>query len=248
MKRLIFSLLLLSPYCSAAITLLAHTNTQCSGTCTVTTSTINCTGATLLVASFTLFSASTAGTSISDSGANTWQRLTNNSNANANATIAYAYNKSGGALSVGASQTFTITSGNSYPGITFSCFSGTLTSSDPLDQSTSAAGNTSGSITPGQNNEVVITAVGVNGSTGGMTVSGYSAVDSIDYSGAVNEGSATAYVVQTTAAATNPAWGTNNATSVAFVASFKAGAAPPASKMAVFIASLIFGNCKRGGI
>lgn len=83
--------------------------------------------------------------------------------------------------------------------------------SSPFDQENGQGGAgfsgtaTPGSITPGEDGEIIITGFGWNTSAS-MSVPGYTIGDSWDFQGGTNYGGGWAYLIQTPAAATNPAW------------------------------------------
>lgn len=196
-----------------------------------TTASIDTTGASLLVAvcggdppasNFT----------VSDSKGNTWTALTEASGGGfPNGRMYYVANPT-----VGTGHTFTLGGTNIYAGIEVASFSG-ITSTSPFDQQNGVAGSAAdggtataqpGSITPSENNELVVAGICVSDSStvtinSGMTV----APGQIPYAGGSNPTIAIAYIVQTTAAAINPTWdGWAGTAGAAFtIASFKEGAA-----------------------
>jgi hypothetical protein len=193
--------------------LIAHTGIDGTGS-GVTTSAINTTGANLLVAVCNWYASSG---SISDSKGNSWTLGFATSGADTQVSIYYVYNPT-----VGSGHTFTWSAANGP--IMVMAWSGSASS--PADQSAgqNATGSTTiqaGSITPSQNNELVIAGVGANNSTLSID-SGYTITDNESYTSGVSLGGAGAYLIQTTATATNPAWtlsGTND--SAAAILSFE---------------------------
>jgi len=129
-----------------------------------------------------------------------------------------------------ASHTFTAVGG--FPALCVMGFSGGATSSS-LDQQNGTTDASSprnaGSITPGEDNELVV--MGIGGATGpgvsdysidgGFTIAG-----GFDLVGGTSYGAAIAYLIQTTATAANPSWTTpsNSSGQAAIIASFKAAA------------------------
>lgn len=194
-----------------------------------TTGAVDTTGATLLVAVVTRYSGGVP--TVSDSNSNTWTALTDRTGGEAAARIYYAVNPT-----VGSAHTFTIGGGGSdyYAKITVGAFSGAATST-PFDQQNGAgsgSGSTSlasGSVTPGEDNELIISVI----STGTGSSGTYSVDNSMTkFSGEepyeinVNEGHAGAYKIQTTATAIDATWSwTGSAVRAAAIATFKAAAA-----------------------
>jgi hypothetical protein len=196
----------------------------------VTTTGIDTSGADLLVVAAADNGAAPTPT---DNKSNSWTGLTSYSSANGG-RIQLFYSKP---TSVGSGHTFTITAG-SFPAIAAIAFSGSASSSvfdvengvgGLLGQSTAQPG----SITPGSDNELLITAVCLGGNLGGSTL----AVDSsftkatngeVKGTSGVSYGVSIAYLIETTATAKNPQWsGAPGATAgyySANIGSFKASA------------------------
>jgi hypothetical protein len=193
--------------------LIAHTGIDGAGS-GVTTSAINTTGANLLVAVCNWYASSG---SVSDSNGNIWTLGFATSGADTQVSIYYVYNPT-----VGSGHTFTWSAVNGP--ITVMAWSGSASS--PADQSagqntTGATTVPPGSITPSQNNELVIAGVDANNNISSID-SGYTITDNESYTSGVSLGGAAAYLIQTTASATNPTFtlsGTND--SGAAIMSFK---------------------------
>ena len=210
-----------------AIALVSNTGKGSTGGGSVTTDAIDTTGATLLVIVLGYFDSTPT---ISDSKGNTWTALTNSDGPlSSNCQIFYVANPT-----VGSGHTFTNGTASSFSSILVSSWSGVATTT-PFDQQNQNTGTavttvTTGSITPGENNELVIAGlclrdIGVTGDTvtidGGFTIS-----NQVPGVGSNNLEGAMAYLVQTTAAAANPAWSwTNSDSAAAAIASFKQAAA-----------------------
>jgi len=211
-----------APKAHAAISLVAHI--AASGA-SPTTAGINTSGATLLVVSMSCFGG--ASSAPTDSNGNTWHEAKAILSGN-ESSLWYAYDKSGSALVVGAGQTFS--GGSNIFGLEVEAFSGTLTGSDPLDQTNGALDSAPlaswqpGSITPGANNEVVISYAGVFNGSGIAVDSSMTITDKYDFAGGISYQQGLAYIVQTTAAAINPTWSNLQSTGSAVIASYKAGA------------------------
>lgn len=183
-----------------------------SGHAVATTSALNFTGATGLVACVSELGDGSSGgtTTVTDSSSNTWTSLT----AHANATDGMNQMRMWyvQAPTVTGSQTVTATSSvGSYPSIAVVGLNGAHLSSFFDQQNGNAAtivtSHQPGSVTPSTSNEVVIECL--SWAQSGTTVAidgGFTIQDQLDLSGFVNYGIALATLVQTTATAANPTW------------------------------------------
>lgn len=186
-----------------------------------TTSSIDTTGANLLIIAVAYRAAGTS-LAVSDSKGNTWTALTAYG---ASTGIKLWYCQGG---TVGTGHTFTVSGSLINASIAAMAFSGSAAS--PADQQngfddTSSSNSTSpGSITPSQDNCLVITALGSGSALTGAACSGYTIVESLLTNTNSNRPLALAYAIQTTATATNPAWSWTaaNAVKASTVESFKA--------------------------
>lgn len=204
-----------------AIALVANTAAGSGDTNSVTTSSIDTTGATLLIVGSV--SGNSVSGSISDSKGNTWTPLTEYGSTG-RSRLFYCVNPS-----VGSGHTFTNTATAGNPSIFVLALSGTATSS-PFDVENGVSADTTGltyqpgSVTPSQNNEVVVTLVGGRNSNPNTIDSGFTITDQVTTAA---RGSL-AYLVQTTASAVNPTWtasGIGSNLNHPVIASFKAPAA-----------------------
>jgi len=197
---------------------------------TATTTAIDSTGADLLVIGITADNgAATIGTP-TDSKSNTWLACTDQSVSSSVAGLRYAESPT-----VGSSHTASYTTVNKFPAMALLAFSGAKASS-ALDQQNRNSGTgtnsrTPGSITPSEDNCLIVTVLNFEGTIAGLSIdSGFTIVQSSDFL-ANGEGFAIAYKVQTTAAAVNPTWSwTTNRPSSAVIASFKSAAAASSIK------------------
>lgn len=186
-----------------------------------TTSAIDTTGADIIWIAISDYTGG-VGVTLSDSPGNTYTALTAQSSGETRITLYY---KQGPITS--ASHTFTTSGSSTFLGFTAFWASGSVAS--PLDQTTGAttAGATSlatGSVTPTNNNQIVVTAWAAGASGASPTVSGYTVIESINYGGGVNEGVGIAYLIQTTAGATNPTWNwTGSSVAAVTVGTFSSG-------------------------
>lgn len=189
-----------------------------------TTGSLDTTGATLLVVVLAYYSGDPP--TLTDNKGNTWTPLTEYTTGFDVANrIYYCANPT-----VGAGHTFTGTSVSF--GLIFlavSSFSGVSTTS-PFDvqngnQTTSIVSSIStGSVTPSEDNELVIIGVGSSATLGPYTANGgFTVVQYNVNSYPTNYGGGLGYLIQTTAAAANPTWtfGGNSAYTVASIATFK---------------------------
>jgi hypothetical protein len=186
---------------------------------------IDTSGATLLVLTVSDLDHDSTTDNVTDNFGNTWHHLGNSSRpgGHANAAIWYAWDHGGIPLVVGVGHTVTAT--GRFCSIELTAWSGIKNVIDPLDrQSTGAAHGTTaqpGSITPSADGCLVVTAAGFSGSGSYNIDSGYTITDQKNFLAAVNTGSAQAYFLQGSAAATNPNWSTGTATDIACaIASF----------------------------
>lgn len=168
-----------------------------------TTSSIDTTGATLIVASSSYFG--TAGTTFTDSKGNTWNVLTNRiTGTNSSLQLAYTV-----PTSVGAGHTFS--ANRSFMSLCVAAFGDTFLVS-PFDQE-SGAGSTSastiqpGSITPSQDATLLVS--GLNFGTGtddAESINSGFAIAAQAGDGSANFRGSIAYLYQVSAAAVNPTW------------------------------------------
>lgn len=163
---------------------------------------------------------------LSDSKTNTWTTLTiSNDGADTTRTVLF-YSVD---PTVGTGHTFSL-SGAGYGAIFVSAWSGVVAA--PFDQengagTTSGTSLSTGSITPSENNCLLIALLGLGGN-GNTPVqdTGWTLLLSENGTSGVTYGGAMAYQIQTTATARNHAWAwTTTSTGAARIASFKAAAA-----------------------
>jgi hypothetical protein len=196
---------------SASGTIAFVNKAQCAALGGCTTTGVSMTGANLCVIALT-YDQSTAG-AVSSSPANTWVPGTATyASASTKTQIFWAY-----APTVSGSMTFTTT--NLATVLNASCWSGTVGST--VDQQNGGIGSVvtsfaPGSVTPTSPNELVISIVSVNLNVTpptGFSASGYTLLFSTAYTNGTNYGSGAGYLIQTTAAATNPLWMWTNTSS-----------------------------------
>ena len=186
----------------------------------VTTTGINTTGANLLIVGIACDGG--ANPTVTDSRGNTWTQLTSYVNGT-NARVRLYYSSPS---SVGTGHTFTMGGTFNYGSVNVLAFSGAKTST-PADQQNGTSGfigsSGTGSITPTENNELIVSMISCNGQCTPTTIdSGFTKVFEIDFASGVSYGSAIAYKIQTTAVAVNPIWTRNTANGTALtIASFK---------------------------
>lgn len=163
---------------------------------------------------------------VSDSKSNTWTPLTRTGAGDV--VLCRFYYCVGG--TVGGSHTFTASSTGGFPTVLAAAFSGAHAS--PFDQETAGAhgsGITSiqpGSVTPGEDNELLVSVVGLNAANTISINGGFTESDEVAYSSGNHFGASLAYLIQTSAAAANPTWSWASSTAGATtIATFKAAAA-----------------------
>lgn len=196
---------------------------------TVTTDSIDTTGASLLVAFVADYrDVTSTGSEVTDSKGNVYTELTRQVGIGiAAARLFYRANPT-----VGSGHTFTATAktGDSFPGICVFAFSGVIIASPfDLEEGNDVSPGTSlqaGSVTPTENNEVLVAGVSFN-ATNTMSINGgFSTPIQQQYGAGTNFGAAASYLVQTTAAAADPTWSWGTSTdAAAVIASFKAAPA-----------------------
>jgi len=212
--------------------LIAHTSRAGAGT----TSAIDTTGASLLIA---VADDSAPVPTPTDSKSNiSWTKLTGQSGTFGSETaIFYCKNPT-----VGSGHTFTI--GGSVPALCVAAFSGADTSS-PFDQENgvpeTATPEQAGSITPSQNDELIIAALGGLGQ-GASIDSGFTLIESQPLTGGVNFASYLAYLIQGTAAAVNPSWTTSTGTATPVIASFKVAGAASVKPYWLYASQFVIGG------
>jgi hypothetical protein len=201
------------------IALLSHTYKQGNSGGSGTSPAIDTTGASLLVAYVADFTGSAAAT-FADSQGNTWTALTARPlTGNMRSQMYYCASPT-----TSASHTFSATGTNSFAAIAIAAYSGTATS--PYDQETGATTLTgtslaTGSVTPSENNELVIYGCGYASSA--LSVSVGTMLDTAAIIGGTSYGIGLAYEIQTTATARSPSWSWSSSNSCSTtIATFKA--------------------------
>jgi hypothetical protein len=215
-----------------AIALVAKTAAGSANGNDVTTSSIDTTGATLLLICYT--STDTGSATPTDSKSNTWNALTDEVVGGGERTVWFWSVPT----TVGSGHTVSVTDNGKRPSLAFYAFSGTHASS-PFDAENAGGNNFGstvqpGSVTPGQDDSLIVQGISFNvdgtlAINGGYTHAG-DGTDYVSNNGTTRMGLAAAYLIQTTATATNPTWThTPGSSSVAAVgAVFKpAGGAEP---------------------
>jgi hypothetical protein len=209
---------------AAGPALIAHT--LWSSVSTATSSPLNTTGANWIGVS--VASGPGASFTVTDSNSNTCAKVPD-----ANAPYVQSYTQTVVYQcvnpTVGSGHTFTITGTGLQFCAAVEAFSGVATSS-PYDQGNgnTSGGNTSqtGAITPGVNNEVIVTSVSTYapGVVTPYTIdSGFTITDQADAVASTTFGCGMAYLVQSTAGTINPTWTLNSSVFVSpsEIASFK---------------------------
>ncbi len=187
-----------------AITLIANTGASSGDGNSVTTSSIDTSGANFLVVSGG-FSTGTSPT-ISDNKSNSWTTtLTSRDSGGPKGQLYYVAN-----ATVGTGHTFTLSQGGSFPSLCVAAFSAVKTSS-PFDQetganSTSATTLQAVAVDPSEDNCLIIYG-SAHEDTGTVSIdSGMTITNQRALAGGAAYGSALAYKVQTTHASINAIW------------------------------------------
>ena len=191
----------------------------------VTSSSIDTTGADFLVMVVGAYKSFPP--TVSDSKSNTWSALTlRDSGDSARILIYYVANPT-----VGTGHTFTLTGSSSYGSMCVHAFSGAkLTSPFDVENGVTGGVDTSrapGSITPSENNELLITGGTQDAIVSNLAIgSSYTLADNVYTGSGTNFASSLAYLIQTTAGASNPTWSwTTSSHNAEVIASFKVAAA-----------------------
>src|SRR6266853_2824698 len=211
-----------------AITLIAHSIAGSSDGLSVTTSGIDTTDADLVV--YAVSDLQTSGYTLVDSKGNTISFTGNTYPAASLSVRVRLYYCVAPIVGAGHTATVTTVSGTSYPTICMAAFKG-IKQTSPFDvQNGNADLNltslATGSITPSEDKELILTFIGGGSATGPYSVdSGFTILDGNVLAAAQHFGGALAYKIQTTLASINPTWNQNTSTALAVtVASFKEAA------------------------
>ncbi len=231
MKRSLLILafvLLWSQSAFASYALVAHTSAGSADGNSVISSAINTSGANLLLVIASNYSAINLQGTITDlvgGNSNTWHGLTIKDNGAVAVRIWWST-----PTFVGSGHTFSITGTTIFPTITVLALSGSTAS--PFDQENGATVSAAqltiqpGSVTPSEDNEIVITGLAWLDAGGATINSGFTISDQTPTVGGQSISGGAAYLIQTTATAVNPTWTilTSSGGAAAVSASFKAGA------------------------
>jgi hypothetical protein len=196
-----------------------------------TTDAIDTTGADLIVVSVSYYAGFGGTPTVSDSKGNTWAGLTA-STGNTAARLFYCT-----PAAVGSGHTFTVGGGGTFPAIAVQAFAGAhatapYTTQESRNSSASATSVQPGSLTPSEDGCVLVTAVSTDAGGSGWSVNeSFAGPQVADYAFGASMGGGSAYKIQTTAAAQNPAWawtgGSTPCSAVMAVFKAAAGGAPP---------------------
>ncbi len=212
----------------SGICLVSHVQSVVGNTSSVTTSPgIDTTGANLIVVNVTGFNLGGGSQTLTDNKSNTtYVALSQAGSGTCHNNLWYILSPT-----VGSGHTFTYNSGGSsiFGTIQVAAFSGAVPSFDRETTNSNSSPATTiqpGSITPGNNNEVVMTGVCFSDDAGSSTYTingSYTITDFIGFATGNNEGGGLAYLVQTSAAATNPTWTDSSSatTQTASIAAFR---------------------------
>lgn len=211
-----------------------------SGLSSATTGSVDTTGADFLIAMYSC--ADAVNLTPTDSKSNTWTQVSN-SYTRVEPRVRMFFSIP---TSVGTGHTASV-SGYFVGALHLLAFSGVKQSS-PEDQisGNNAYGTTiqPGSITPTEDNEVIVTIFGVNGSSSPMSInSGFTETNEVDFGAGDHYGATGAYLIQGTAAAINPTWTrTNSGPMVCMQVSFFSAPAAGGGAASISLPTLGAGN------
>lgn len=207
----------------SAPTLIASVGTV-AGVSGATSSGINTTGANLIVINVGYY-ATASGLTVTDSNSNTWTPLTANTGTATYQRFYYCYNPT-----VGSGHTFTVSGTTIYATFQVMAFDAVAASPFDTEVGNSAGGGWSslstGSLTPGQNNVLLVAGIGFGGTNAGTGMAPDSSFLGTVVNGWVSgghQGGAIAYKVISNGAAHNVTWAPGETISEggAALASFK---------------------------
>ncbi len=194
------------------IALVVHAGAPSGDAVSATTAGIDTTGASLLIICGSFIGTSATVSDSVGGNSNTWTPLTGTLTGGRSEQLFYCASPT-----VGSGHTFTVT--GSFPAICVVAFSNTAAS--PFDQESNNFGGQPGSITPSEDNEVLVTGLGHSDATSQSIDQSFIITDDIA-NGGFSVGAAMAYLIETTATAKNPTWTPSNNGRVS-MATFKAG-------------------------
>lgn len=183
-----------------------------------TTDAIDTTGANLLIIAISYDSTGTP--TVSDSKGNSYTLIrTEEEGAYHKLSMYYSLNGT-----VGASHTFTVSGANTFSSIAAQAYSQIVSLDQQNGATADGASLQTGSVTPTENNELLVTAVG--GGYAGLVPasinSSFTKDDEQEFVTATSYGLAIAHLFQTTASAINPTWTPNSSVGMAtIIATFK---------------------------
>lgn len=198
-------------------------NTSAAGTAnTVTTSSLDTTGANLVIVACSYQVSS--GASLTDNKSNTWTALTESAySANVAVKLYYCINPV-----VGSGHTFTLSGTTVYPSIGVLALSGMLNANvfdveNGANNGTAKSTIATGSITPTLDDELLVTVLGFNNSGTPLSIdNSFTVLESQNFLASNHYGLGLAYKVQTSASAINPTWTrTGTGRNATRIASFK---------------------------
>jgi hypothetical protein len=207
----------------AGFSLVTHVGAQSTDQSAVTTSGVDTTGATLLIASVAWVYNGTQ--TLTDSKSNTWTALNNyNASPQCQVQLFYVVNPT-----VGTGHTFTVSGSTIYPAVTVTAWTGQAAS--PVDQqngnTASATTIATGSVTPSQGNELLIATTCHNNAYASSIDSQFTISDDDQGANGLAYGNVMAYIVQgATPLTVNPTFSGNGLSNVwaAAIATFTAAA------------------------
>ena len=211
-----------------------------------TTASVDMSGANFCAAATTYYSVGEP--TVSDSNMNTWTaRTAYDAGFQVGTQIFYSQ---GGTYN---SMTFSVSGSGTYSNLAVVCFSGMASSPYDGNESGVTDVNTvksTGSITPSQNDEVLISSCAFGNSIDSCsnTSGGYTVTDQYVPVPATSEGGAIGYLIQTTATASNPEWTQVSSQYIAVaVAAFKTAGGGGGGGATLPPGSILNPKCCKGG-
>lgn len=191
-----------------AIALIAEAGGGTSASSATTTS-IDTTGGTILLLGVCDFGGSTSASSVSDNKGNAYVKIAETDVSGYSVSIFACFNPT-----VGSGHTATYSAGTTYPSIHLSAWSGAVSIPGYAVGSGSAAATSRqpGSITPISDGHCIVTYL-FNGAVQTYSINGgFTKMTGVAYNAGVTVGLEAAYLIQTTAAASNPTWSCSSST------------------------------------
>lgn len=211
----------------ATYSLIGHIQAPSTDSSTITTGTLDTTGADLIVICMP-FGADPGTTLPTDNKGNTYTALTKHLGGLSDRWHRIYYCQGG---TVGSGHTFSWSLASSFPMIQASAWSGSGSTPFDVENGTGNTFNTSnqtGSVTPSTNNQLIIAGLCFDPADTPTIDSGFTILDTQNDQQFGHQSGQHAYLIETTATAQNPTFSWTNASrNVSSIATFKAGGGSP---------------------